>query len=305
MEPFRASPPASISLSRSAATSSPTGTISGEFGVWSYGEGGVDYIDNSGLIASQAAYIAIDLQGQASTPGVVNTVTNTGAIHGGLYAGATAAVEIDNTGSWLAQSIASGLEIVAAGSALTNAGVIDSWVKVYAADFTLVNSGSLTGAVTLGSVATKSAITNDNEIYGDVTLSVDSTLTNTGAIHGTVALGAGDKLYLGGGTITGAITASAGGGTITGAIAASSRGGDEFIYSGGWGHETIDRFIGGTGSTHDVIQFNADEFSSLAAVQAAMEQEGSDVLIKLDAADTIVLAGVKLSSLFRADFKFV
>jgi hypothetical protein len=40
-------------------------------------------------------------------------------------------------------------------------------------------------------------------------------------------------------------------------------------------------------------------------VQSAMTQEGSDVLIKLGAADTIVLARVKLSNLVGADFKLV
>ena len=63
--------------------------------------------------------------------------------------------------------------------------------------------------------------------------------------------------------------------------------------------------IAGSGSTHDTIQFAANDFGSFAAVQSAMSQVGSDVLIRLDATDSIVLNGVILSNLVAADFKFV
>jgi len=115
-------------------------------------------------------------------------------------------------------------------------------------------------------------------------------LINTGAIHGNVTLGNADLVDSSRGEITGAITA------LTS---------DLFEFSGNFGNETIDKFTGGTGSTHDTIQFAANDFGSFTAVQSAMSQVGADTVIRLDATDSITLFGVTRSNLVSADFKFV
>jgi len=136
----------------------------------------------------------------------------------------------------------------------------------------------------------------------------DSTLTNTGSIDGDVYLAA-DGSVINDGTIQGTLYAAVSDviedsrGVVTGGIRAWSS--DTFEYEGNFGNEKINKFITGTGSTHDVIQFAANDFGSFAAVQKDMTQVGADVVMRLDTTDSITLAGVKLSSLVSADFKFV
>ena len=72
-------------------------------------------------------------------------------------------------------------------------------------------------------------------------------------------------------------------GGITGGINAGAS--DTFDYHGLFGNETIDTFTGGTGSTHDTIQFAANDFGIFTAVQSAMSQVGADTVIRLDATE--------------------
>jgi trimeric autotransporter adhesin len=94
-----------------------------------------------------------------------------------------------------------------------------------------------------------------------------------------------------------------GAGAITGVINAGNS--DLFEYSGNSATRRSTSSSPEPGSTHDTIQFAANDFGSFAAVQSAMSQVGSDVLIRLDATDSITLAGVTLANLVAADFKFV
>ena len=132
---------------------------------------------------------------------------------------------------------------------------------------------------------------NSGTIAGNVTLAgASSTLTNTGTIDGDVTLGASDTIKDSRGEVTGVINAGAS---------------DTFDYHGLFGEETIDSFTAGSGSTHDTIQFAANDFGSLTAVRSAMSQVGADTVIRLDATDSITLVGVTKSDLVSADFKFV
>lgn len=119
-------------------------------------------------------------------------------------------------------------------------------------------------------------------------MGTDDTLINTGTIHGDVVLQSGDTVDTSRGEIAGTVTANTS---------------DTFDFSGSFGHNTILDFAA-TGTTHDTIHFESDDFANYAAVQAHMAQVGSDVVITLDAGDTIVLQSTTLAHLVSHDFTF-
>jgi adhesin HecA-like repeat protein len=216
-------------------------------------------------------------------------LTNTGSINGAVTLGADGV--LTNAGS-----IVGAVSLTVGDGALTNSGSITGAISIFGADVNSVetNTGTIVGSVTVsGSGYT---FNNHNQIYGDVTFGSGDTLTNTGVIHGNLILNNAD-------------TVNTSRGLVTGTIMADHDDNQMFIFSGGFGHETIDGFSAGSATTHDTLQFAADDFGSYADVQAAMTQVGKDVLIKLDAADTIVLDGVTIGTkpgdLTAADFKFV
>ena len=69
----------------------------------------------------------------------------------------------------------------------------------------------------------------------------------------------------------------------------------------GFGNEAILGF----NTSNDKIQFNTSQFANFAAVIASAKQVGNDTVITGDASDTVVLSGVRLSSLTASDFSFV
>jgi len=77
-------------------------------------------------------------------------------------------------------------------------------------------------------------------------------------------------------------------------------GADRFVFSGAFGTDVVSDF-----QANDVIQLDAAQFASFGAVQAAASQVGADVVITLNAANTITLSGVTLASLNSGDFLFV
>jgi trimeric autotransporter adhesin len=279
-------------------------------------------IDNEGTITSSAFAIQ-------SFSDILD-INNSGTIHGGLNS--TSAVDVENSGHWhdgtgsggVAFSLSSAgdsinnahdgritgaITLLSGRDVFANAGDIDGAITFTGTNLnnTFTNSGAITGNLTLsgsdnrftnsgsitGNVAQVNGtdpITNHGQIYGNITLAAADALTNTGVVHGNVTLGNADAVDSSRGEITGAI------------IGYTS---DLFEFSGNFGNETIDKFIGLTGSTHDTIQFAANDFGSFTAVQKAMSQIGSDVVIRLDATDSITLASVTLSNLVSADFKFV
>lgn len=130
---------------------------------------------------------------------------------------------------------------------------------------------------------------NQGQVYGDVTLGSGDTLIDTGGIHGDVTLGQADSLDLSQGGVTGTIGASSG---------------DLLEFRGNFGAATIDDFTAGARRTHDTLEFATSDFANYAALTSAMSQAGSDVMIRLDAMDSITLNQFSLSSLVSADFKF-
>jgi hypothetical protein len=256
------------------------------------------------------------------------TLTNSGTIEGGVngISDAEANEKIRNSGKIIGNTAAAlalgshsvvtnsrdgaidgGITLVAGGDTITNAGDIDGAIIFGGTGVTntFANSGSVTGNLTFSSatstfgnsgeitgnvvLAASDKMTNHNEIFGNVTAGASDGLTNTGVIHGNLTLGAKDVANLGG--------------EITGAINASTN--DVLEFSGNFGNETINKFIAGSVSTHDTIQFATNDFGSFAAVQKDMSQVGADVVIRLDGTDSITFANIKLASLVAADFRFV
>jgi hypothetical protein len=236
-------------------------------------------------------------------------ITNSGTIDGVLYA--ARADDVDNAGLWKGQSAVTVFDLVASGDVIANshAGTIDGGIKLAAGADTITNAGSIDGAIAFTGAGITNSLTNSGEIAGnikfssahstltnagsvtgDVTMVGTDTLINTGVIHGDVTLGVSDIVELSVGEVTGAITGKTN---------------DLFAFSGNFGNETIDKFIGGTGPTHDTIRFATNDFGSFATVKNHMSQVGADVVIRLDGTDSITLDRIKLSSLVAADFKFV
>jgi len=119
------------------------------------------------------------------------------------------------------------------------------------------------------------------------------TLTGT-AMEDTInGQGGADKLS----GLTGADTLNGGIGndTLTG-----GDGADRFVFTGAFGTDVVTDFQG-----NDVIQLDASAFANFAAVQSHAQQVGLDVVITLDAANTITLQNTALASLNSGDFLFV
>ena len=152
----------------------------------------------------------------------------------------------------------------------------------------LLNSGQMVGAVDLLG-GWGDTLDNLSSISGNIALAGGDILNNQGQVYGDMTLGASDTINDSGGAILGVISAS---------------NSNMFDYAGLFGNETIDNFVV-SGSTHDTIQFAANDFGSFQAVHHAISQVGSDTVIRLDATDSITLVGVTKSSLVAADLKFV
>ena len=80
-------------------------------------------------------------------------------------------------------------------------------------------------------------------------------------------------------------------------------GADSFVFDAGFGKDTVHDFAA-TGAGHDTIDFSTAVFTDFAAVQSHMVQSGADVVITVDASDTITLKNVTVASLTAADFTF-
>ncbi len=78
---------------------------------------------------------------------------------------------------------------------------------------------------------------------------------------------------------------------------------DTLTFGPGFGQDKILDFAL-NGSSADVIQFTAGTFANFNAVKAAMQQVGSDVVITLDASNTVTIANVSMSQLQANDFLF-
>jgi Ca2+-binding RTX toxin-like protein len=114
---------------------------------------------------------------------------------------------------------------------------------------------------------------------------------------GNVGSGTGAALYGTNGNNT--LSVGPGNDLVTG-----RNGSDTFVFGTSFGKDVITDFQA-SGWHHDVLQFSHNTFSNFAAVLAHAAQVGSDVVITADAADTVTLHNVQLSSLQKGDFHIV
>jgi len=143
----------------------------------------------------------------------------------------------------------------------------------------------------------------DTASYAHATAGVTANLANNSANTGDAAFDAylsienltgsafNDTLIGDGGA--NAIEGRAGNDTLTGAA-----GNDTFVFRAGFGHDNITDFVTG----QDVIELHDGLFADANAALAAAVQNGSDVMITVDAANSIVLHNVVLSNLHASDF---
>jgi predicted extracellular nuclease len=119
------------------------------------------------------------------------------------------------------------------------------------------------------------------------------TLNGTALEDRINGLGGNDKLSgaVGADTLDG----GAGNDTLSGGVGA-----DRFIFTGAFGKDVVSDFEG-----KDTIQLDASQFVDFAGVLAKSAQIGADVVITLNAANSITLQGVTLGSLQSNDFLFV
>jgi len=117
----------------------------------------------------------------------------------------------------------------------------------------------------------------------------------------TLSGGNGDDLLSGGRGID-VLSGGNGKDTLDGGagsdVLTGGNGDDRFVFSGAFGHDVVTDF------SHDHIQLDHQAFANFAAVMAHAAQVGADVVITLDADDTITLLNTKLSSLSAGDFLF-
>ncbi len=292
-------------------------------------------IINSGTITGQDGASVIMFGGANNT-----TIDNSGMIVGAIQdSGATGPLTVSNSGTIMATSFAiqgtgfsdsvtnsgtihGSIDMGAGTTVVNNDGKIVGYVSFEGAGDSLDNSGSIKGNLYMG---TGDTVTNTGIIHGNVTFAGGTNTLNTshGEITGTVTGGSGSDTFIaiagnaavtfigGSGTevLTGGagddvITAGSGKDTITGGkgddILTAGKGFDTFIYSGNFGNDTINVF-----NTHrDTIHFAANDFTSYSEVQSHMVQAGTDVVITLDASDSIVFTHQTLANFTSSDFTF-
>ncbi|WP_206243587.1 beta strand repeat-containing protein [Novosphingobium terrae] len=138
-----------------------------------------------------------------------------------------------------------------------------------------VPTSSAAGTAVSGSASTLSG--------GDTSSTLDGSAGNM-----TIAAGsAGDTLVGGNGD------------TLIG-----GSGSDTFVFHAGFGQETVTGFMP-SGPTADVLQFDTNVFSDWAHLLGATVQQGSDLLITLDASDSILVKNMAISSFSSANAHFV
>jgi hypothetical protein len=101
------------------------------------------------------------------------------------------------------------------------------------------------------------------------------------------------------------LTAFAAGLTLTGTAGNDvfySHGGDAFVFKGAFGHDAVNYFHAGNLSNHDFIELAASAVPGFTHLH--MVQVGSNVVITIDAHDSVTLAHVKLATLTPHDFIF-
>jgi serralysin len=114
----------------------------------------------------------------------------------------------------------------------------------------------------------------------------------------TLVGGSGNE-YLSGGNGNDKLTGGGGTDTLNGGA-----GNDTFIFAANFGKDVIADFQN-TNGEQDIIQFDHTVFADFSAVQSHMAQVGGNVVITVDANDTITIQDSSVGHLSADDFRFV
>nr|WP_263991690.1 hypothetical protein [Rhodopseudomonas palustris] len=95
------------------------------------------------------------------------------------------------------------------------------------------------------------------------------------------------------------MTGGAGNDILTG-----GSGADVFVFAAGFGKDIVTDFAT-KGSSADVLQFSSSMFANFTDVMSHTTQVGNDVVVTLDADNSLTLANTQIGSLAADDFRFV
>ncbi|HZS64728.1 MAG TPA: calcium-binding protein [Xanthobacteraceae bacterium] len=129
------------------------------------------------------------------------------------------------------------------------------------------------------------SLSNANQALGAIE---NLTLTGSGGIKGT------------GNALDNIIAGNSGKNTLAG-----QGGADTFVFTSGFGKDTIKDFGAGSAAGHDFVQFSTSVFADFAAVLSHAADTKHDVVITFDANDTLTLHSVHKADLVSGDFLFV
>ena len=150
---------------------------------------------------------------------------------------------------------------------------------------------------TLNLNGAQTTVTGDNETLNLTGTGNIASLYGTGAA-GDAVNGSGGTLFLNG--VKASVTGNADTLVIGGAAnTVTANGTQAFVFQPAFGQDTI----GGFGAT-DQATFSAGDFANWSALLSHTAQVGSNTVITLDAADTVTLTGVAMSSLQQSQFNF-
>lgn len=143
---------------------------------------------------------------------------------------------------------------------------------------------------------------------GSVTLNaLDTNLTVALKAGSTLNMGAGSGIIADGRAGNDTINAQATAQTLIGGngdvLNGAAAGGDTFEFTKFCGTDTVNGFIA-SGTNHDMLAISTKAFADFAHLLGATKQVGNDLMITIDAADTILLKNVALASFTSADVRF-
>ena len=81
-------------------------------------------------------------------------------------------------------------------------------------------------------------------------------------------------------------------------------GNDTYRFDANFGHDVVEGFVAGANSV-DVLEFQSGLFANVNAILAAASTVGSDTLLALDPANTILLKNTSISDLHQDDFRII
>jgi VCBS repeat-containing protein len=283
----------------------PVGTTAGSL-AWNFAaiDSAFDY-----LSVGQHVTLAYNVQIADGQGGVLNQAVSV-TVNGVNYAPTAAAYGGYTTDNWTPLTVSTAtllagasdpnagdtLTVSAVGGAVGGTVALSGGNAVFTPTASAIGPASFTYTVSDGhggtSIATVNLTTSLHTIVGvaggTITGGTKPALLDGSAGNETVRAGSAGDILIGGG-----------GDSLYGGAGA-----DTFAFHAGFGQETLYSFTA-TGTSHDTLQFDSSLFADWSHLLGATTQQGSDLLITLDANDKLLLKNVTMASFTSSDAKFV